>query len=123
MNAIRKKRPAFYADAGSIIYHHDNAPSHTAETTQLELDILGYGRLEHPPYSPDLAPLDFAYFPLLKEHLRGKRYEDAEELMQETLRFNRRLGKDWFKCVFEKWVKRHRLCIQHRGNYFEKEQK
>lgn len=105
----------------AVIYHHDNAPSHTAEKTQLEIDVLGFQRLEHPPYSPDLALLDFAYFPLLKEHLRGQRFEDAEELMKETLIFNRRLGKDWCKCVFEKWVKRHRLCVQHHGKYFEKE--
>ena len=29
--------------------------------------------LEHPPYSPDLAPADFWFFPRVKAALAGKR--------------------------------------------------
>ena len=42
----------------------------------------------HPPYSPELAPCDFGMFPKLKENLRGRRFEDVEELKEavtETL--------------------------------------
>jgi len=34
--------------------------------------------LEHPPYSPDLAPSDFWLFPHLKKFLRGKRFSNEE---------------------------------------------
>ena len=78
-------------------------------------------RLVHPPYSPDLAPLDFAYFPQLKEQLRGRRFESTEELMRAILSFNRGLPKCWFVNVFDTWVKRHRKCIECRGEYFEKD--
>lgn len=121
MNALRKKRPSLYDSPQSIIWHHDNAPAHTADYTQLEIDVLGFQRLDHPPYSPDLAPLDFAYFPQLKEQLRGRRFESAEDLMLATLGFNRSLSKEWFSNMFDTWVKRHRRCIERRGEYFEKE--
>lgn len=48
-----------------------DAPAHTASTTQLEIDVLGFQRLSHPPYIPDLAPMDFRVFPEVKSHLRG----------------------------------------------------
>lgn len=54
-------------------FYQENAPSHTAARTQLEVDVLGLQRAAHPPYSPDLAPQDFDYIPQVKSHLRGKR--------------------------------------------------
>jgi len=32
--------------------------------------------LEHPAYSPDLAPSDFFLFPKLKEILKGRQFDD-----------------------------------------------
>lgn len=121
MNALRKKRPALYNNIENVILHQDNAPSHTAARTQLEIDVLGLQRAAHPPYSPDLAPLDFSYFPQLKSHLRGNRFQDREELMYAIQEFNRSLDSGWFSDMFQKWVKRHRKCIVHNGEYFEKE--
>ena len=58
MKALRKKRPTMVQDLENIVYHNANAPSHTAASTELELALLGFQRISHPPYSPDLAPLD-----------------------------------------------------------------
>ena len=66
MNALRKKRRDLYDNIENMIFHQDNAPSHTAGRTQLEIDVLGFKRVVHPPYSPDLAPLDCTYLPQLK---------------------------------------------------------
>ncbi|XP_052806600.1 protein GVQW3-like [Mya arenaria] len=57
-----------------------NAPAHRARYTELELDVLGIGRLEPAPYSPGLAPLDFVLFPAVKAQLRGIRFDDLESL-------------------------------------------
>ena len=46
-------------DLERVILHQDNAPWHQAEYTQLEISLLGFDVLEHMPYSPDLAPMDF----------------------------------------------------------------
>ena len=45
---------------------HDNAPAHRTIATQEKLAYLGFQYLDHPPYSPDLAPSDYHLFPGLK---------------------------------------------------------
>jgi len=46
---------------------HDNAPAHRTLATQKKLAYLGCQYLDHPPYSPDLAPSDYHLFPELKK--------------------------------------------------------
>jgi histone-lysine N-methyltransferase SETMAR len=46
--------------------------AHQALTTQKKLAYLGFQCLDHPPYSPDLALLDYLLFPGLKKQLKGK---------------------------------------------------
>ena len=41
-----------------VLFLHDNAPAHRALATQKKLPYLGFQYLDHPPYSPDLAPSD-----------------------------------------------------------------
>ena len=55
----------------------DNAPAHRADSTVLELDLLGLDRVVHAPYSPDLAPMDFKVFPTVKAELRGKTQDET----------------------------------------------
>ena len=120
MRAIRKKRPGMADELENVVYHHDNAPPHKAASTELELAILGFQRIAHSPYSPDLAPLDFAYFPALNDYLRGRKYADTDEVKHAILSFNRSLSPQWFKDTFTRWVRRHEKCIEHQGQYFEK---
>ncbi|KAI6651205.1 hypothetical protein LOD99_5352 [Oopsacas minuta] len=63
-----------------ILFHHDNASSHTAIRTRELLENSGLKTLPHPLYSPDLAPCDFWLFPRLKDQLRGRRFSTNEEL-------------------------------------------
>ncbi|KAK3731733.1 hypothetical protein RRG08_035402 [Elysia crispata] len=53
--AIRKKRPGLLESG--ILFHHDNAPVHTAWAVTDVLAGYKWELLEHPRYSPDLAPL------------------------------------------------------------------
>jgi hypothetical protein len=39
-----------------------------------------YELLEHPPYSPDLAPSDFCLFPKLKLFLAGRHFSSNQEV-------------------------------------------
>ena len=120
MRALHNKRPAMIQDLKNVIYHQDNAPAHTAASTELKIGLLGFQRLSHPPDSPDLAPLDFAYFPILKGSLRGRRFNDTEDILCSVKAFNRSLRHQWFENVFKQWVKRHEKCVQHPGKYIEK---
>jgi hypothetical protein len=38
----------------------------------------------HPPYSPELAPCDFALFPKLKMKLNGRRFETVSDIQRES---------------------------------------
>jgi len=42
-----------------VLFLHYNAPPHRALATQKKLVCLGFQGLDHPPYSPDLAPSDY----------------------------------------------------------------
>ena len=56
---IDEKRPGMLQTA---IIHPDNAPSHRAAQTTETTKRLGFELLDHPPYSPELAPSDFFFF-------------------------------------------------------------
>jgi len=50
-----------------FLFLHNNAPAHLALATQKKLAYLGFQYLDHPPYSPDLAPSEYHLFPGLKK--------------------------------------------------------
>jgi histone-lysine N-methyltransferase SETMAR len=50
-----------------VLLLHENAPAHRALTTQKKVVYLCFHCLDHPPYSPDLAPSDHHPFPELKK--------------------------------------------------------
>ena len=51
---------------GGVLFLHENVPALRALTTQKKLAYLGFQCLDHPSYSPDLAPSDYHLFPRLK---------------------------------------------------------
>jgi len=51
-----------------VLFLQDNAPAHRSLATQNKLAYLGFQYLDHPPYSPDLAPSDYHLFPGLKSN-------------------------------------------------------
>jgi len=53
-----------------VMFLRDNAPAHRALATQKKLTYLCFHCLDHPHYSPDLAPSDYHLFPGLKKKLK-----------------------------------------------------
>ena len=50
------------------LFLHDSAPVHRPLATQKKLAYFGLKCLDHPPYSPDLAPSDYHLSPGLKKN-------------------------------------------------------
>jgi len=50
-------------------------------TEQKKLAYLGFHFLDHPPYSPDLAPSDYHLFPGLKKQLKGGHFSSDAEVI------------------------------------------
>ena len=75
--------------------HQNNSTPHTAASTLLELDVLGYGRTDHSPYSPDLAPFDFDVQPKVKSQLKGRRCSSLPELRSASASIISQYNQDW----------------------------
>ncbi|CAH1971889.1 unnamed protein product [Acanthoscelides obtectus] len=88
-----------------IMLHQDNVSSHTAQKTRQYLTEENVELLDHSLYSFDLSPNDFFTFPKIKNRLRGQRFRSPEE------------ANKWF----ENWSERMQMCINLRGEYFEKQ--
>ena len=54
-----------------VLFHQDNAPIHKSVIAMAAIHDCGFKLIEHPPYSPDLAPSYFHLFPKLKTAISG----------------------------------------------------
>jgi transposase len=50
--------------------------------------------LEHPPYSPDLAPCDFYLFPKIKSVLKGTHFLSVEDMKAKMTEILNNLSKN-----------------------------
>jgi hypothetical protein len=69
----------------------------------------------HPPYSPDLAPCDFAFFPKLKIKLKGRHFETVSSIQRESQVVLDSIKENDFHSAFEDWKKLWDRCI-HSGS-------
>jgi histone-lysine N-methyltransferase SETMAR len=75
---IREKRSSLQKKI-KIIFYQDSAPAHKSVLAMGKLRDLHYELLEHPHYSPDLAPSDLYFFPKLKLFLASQRFSSNQE--------------------------------------------
>jgi hypothetical protein len=64
------------------ILHHDNAPAHRPLFKQF-LAQKSITELEHPPYSPALAPNASWLFPKIMSALKGRKFWDTENIKRK----------------------------------------
>jgi hypothetical protein len=76
--AVCQRRPELWPHAW--ILHNNNALARDVLTVQRFLVKNLIMKLDHPPYSPDLAPCDFWLFPKLKTALKGHRFSDIADI-------------------------------------------
>ena len=104
--AIKEKRRGKLA--AGVLLLHDNAPVHKSRVAQAAIRECKFEQLNHPPYSPDLAPSDYYLFQNLKSHLRGTRFRDDDELKAAT--------EAWFEDLNRRLLfQRHRLLKRKVG--------
>jgi transposase len=116
---VRRKRPELWRNGW--ILHQDNAPAHNVLFVKQYLANHKITVLEHPPYSPGLAPCDFYLFPKIKLVLKETHFllvEDVKAKMMEIL--NSFSERDLQNC-FEYWQHRMQLCVNSEGNYLEED--
>lgn len=117
--AIRKKRRGIL-NVDNVIILHDNARPHVAMKTVDKLRKFHWEMLEHPPYSPDLAPSDFHLFGPLKKFLAGQRFTCDDEVKATVRKWFRSRTADFYRSGIAKLVLRWDKCLNRHGDYVEK---
>ena len=99
--------------------HFDNAPCHRSKVVKNYMALKKFSRAPHPPFSPDLAPSDFYLLGKVKNKTQGVHFKDEEELLLTIQSEFEKIPQDELFRVFDGWINRCKLCIQHKGDYFE----
>ena len=112
--AIAKKQPELLRKGPILL--HDGARPHIADVVKEQLMDWGWEVLDHPPYSPDISPCDFHLFPLMKEPLRGIRFESVEDINDAVFHGLQELRrKDWME-VFQTFHRDGNQLLTIKGN-------
>ena len=111
---VPEERPALFK-SGQWHFHQDNAPVHNSILVTDYLTKMGIKTLHQPPYSPDLAPSDFWFFP----KLRGCRYETIEEMKEAVMKVIDTLTQEDSHEAFQKLLEWYNKCIAAGGDYLE----
>jgi len=98
---------------------HDNAPAHRTLATQKKLAYLGFQFLDHPPYSPDLAPSDYQLFSGLKKQLKGRHFSSEAEVIAVVETWLDGQPSDLLLSDLQKLQQWARKFIELRGKYVE----
>jgi len=116
--AIRSKRRRRLTQC--VLLSHANAHTHTAHLTVNTFRQLKWEVLEHPAYSPDLAPSDFHLFRPLKNALRDGRFAANDEVKEAVHDWLRNQPQSIFFNGIKKLTDRWAKCIEKKGDYIEK---
>lgn len=116
--AIREKRPGMLSRG--VLYHHDNAPAHKSAVAMAALHASGFTQIDHPPYSPDLAPSDFHLFPSMKRALSGVRFQSNDELINAVDEFCSEKEESFYVAGIRALQYRWKKCSDLKGDYVEK---
>jgi histone-lysine N-methyltransferase SETMAR len=116
--AIKQKRPGRLTAGVSLL--HDGARPHTSVQTVAWLQKQKCEVLQHPPYSPDLAPSDFCLFGPFMNFLSGKRFEDQMHCKKTVVQYFTSLRKEHYREGMFKLVKQQDKCLNANSDYGEK---
>ena len=101
------------------ILHHDNSPAHTALSVREVLATKQISVLERPAYPPDIATSDFFLFPKIKQILKGRHFDDIDDIRINTTEALKAVPTKPFPKLFEGWTRRWHRCIASQDEYFE----
>ena len=117
-NAVRQRHPQLWV-TNSWLLHHDGAPTHRIRRVTNYLRNTNTQVLGHLPYSPDLAPADFWIFQCIKCHLKGQRFDNIDQVIQQVDVVIGAIGADKYRRTFARMAFHWHSCVLAHGEYFE----
>ncbi|CAK9828058.1 Mariner Mos1 transposase [Anthophora retusa] len=73
--------------------------------------------LQHPPYSPHLAPSDFHLFRSLQNNLNGKNFGSVEAIKNYLQTFFAEKPRSFYEKGIYELVKRWQTVVENGGDY------
>jgi len=90
---VRRRKPEMWKNSSWVTQH----PVCQDFLTKHKITVL-----EHPPYSPDLAPRDFFFlFPKIKSTLKGTRFESTDAVKAKAMELMNKLSEDCMQHCFQ----------------------
>jgi len=99
---------------------HDIARHHTAAHSVETLKKLNFEVLEHPSYSPDLAPSHYHLFGPLKQDLRDHRITTDQQLKEKVHAWLVSQTRIFYSEGIKKIVRRWTKLIEKQGDHVKK---
>ena len=100
--AIQNKRQGLLSSG--VVLLHNNARLHMAWQTTALLQQFRWDTMDHPPYSPDLAPSDYHLFLHMKRFLSGKQFHSDAEVKTTVRSWLQQQAVDFFDTGIQKLV-------------------
>jgi transposase len=100
-----------------ILFHHDNAPAYSSGVIAAKLMEEKFQLVPHPPYSPDLAPLDYYLSPNMKKWLARRRFYSNKEVIVERNAYFAELCQSYYSKGINKLEKHWTKHISLKGDY------
>ena len=113
---VHKKRPELWPN--NWILHHDNASPHDAGAVREFLAKKSITKLDHPPYSPDLAPCAFGCS-RNKIALKGHKFDEISDIQCHVVKELKTIPDDQFQESFKQWKRHLTECTDAQRDYSE----
>lgn len=115
--ALKEKRPAIANKRYKVLFHDDNARPHRAKDTKKKVEELGWERMDHPPYSPDIAPSDYHLFRSMQIDLADVRFRNADEVREWIDDWLAKKDEEYFYRGIHKLPRKWEEIIANYGEY------
>jgi len=107
---------------GTFLFQQDSAPPHRARETiellsRMTPDFIGPEM--GPPNSPDLNPVDYSIWSVVKERVYQQRIQNTDELWQRLLAVCKDLEQHIVDTAIDQWRRHLTACIRAKGGHFE----
>jgi len=109
-----RRRPDRWKNASWI---HHNTPAHNALPVKRHL-AKNIPVMEHPTYSPELAPCDF-FLPKIKSALKGNRFQSVDAVKAKATQLLNRITQHDLQHCFQQWKIRMDRCRDRIVDYIE----
>lgn len=113
------KRPYSGKGKRPVKLLHDNARPHIASKTKDTILKLGWEILEHPAYSPDIAPTDYHLFRSMQNALSDTDFKSLDDIRKWIDDFIASKQPEFFRDGIQQLPERWLKVINNNGEYFD----